>query len=555
MIKDADKLNKLAELTALPCECEWVEFKSASNDFTFAKMGQYFSALSNEANLNSQDSAWLVFGVNKEHKVIGTSYRQNAGALETLKHEIAQNTALNFTFRRVHELAHPNGRVLMFEIPAAPRGVPMSWQGHFYGRDGESLVPLNQSEYDSIRSQAERDWSAETVKGATVDDLDAPALITARERFKNKNPKLAGELVGWDTLTFLNKAKLTRNGEITRTALLLLGKHEASHWLSPSDVRMTWVLKGADGSDVDYAHFGPPFLLKTEELSGKIRNITYRLMPDGTLFPIEILKYDTWVLRELLHNCIAHQDYALGGRITIVERDESLTMTNLGVFIPQSVERVIRADSPPDRYRNPFLAEAMVQLSMIDTIGSGIPRVFRKQKERGFPMPDYDLSEPGKVGVSIPGKVIDENYTRALLSIPALDLFDAIALDKVQKRRALSEDEQKTLKSKKLIEGRRPSFYVSATVAKATGREVEYVLDSGLDDNHYKNLVLKLIREFGPATPMQISKMLLPKLPAVLDEKQRKAKVRNLVQDMAKTDGSIRNAGGRGRGARWELSN
>lgn len=555
MMKDAEKLDQLKELIALPSECEWVEFKSAKNDFTFDKIGEYFSALSNEANLNAQESGWLVFGVNKDHKVVGTNYRPNAGGLESLKNEIAQHTALNFTFRKVHELAHEDGRVLMFEIPAAPRGVPMSWQGHFYGRDGESLGPLKRSEYDFIRGQGEPDWSAEIVKGATVKDLDPRAIAVARERFKTKNPKLSGEVGGWDDPTFLNKSKLTRNGEMTRAALLLLGKNESSHWLSPSDVRMTWVLKGADGADLDYAHFGPPYLLNSEELYGKIRNITYRLMPDGTLFPIEVLKYDTWVLRELLHNCIAHQDYSLGGRITIVERDDSLTMTNLGVFIPQSVERIIQADCPPDRYRNPFLAEAMVQLNMIDTIGSGIPRVFRKQKERGFPMPDYDLSEVGKVVVSISGKVIDENYTRALLSIPALDLEDAIALDKVQKRRSLTDAEQKRLKQKKLIEGRRPSFYVSATVAKATGREVEYVLDSGLDDNHYKNLVLKLIREFGPASPKQISKMLLPKLPGVLSEKQKKAKVRNLVQEMAKADGSIRNAGGRGRGALWELSN
>lgn len=554
-MNDTEKLAKLAYLLALPSECEWVEFKSAKNDYTFDKIGEYFSALSNEANLNSQATGWLLFGVSNDRKVVGTSYRTNSGGLESLKNEISQHTALRFSFTKVHEVTHPDGRVLMFEIPPAPRGLPMSWKGHWYGRDGESLGALKQSEYDAIRAQGQPDWSAEIVGEATLDDLDPKAVATARERFKSKNARLAAEADAWDNATFLNKAKILRNGQVTRTALVLLGRSESAHWLSPADVRMTWVLKGGDGGDVDYAHFGPPFLLNSDELFGKIRNITYRLMPDGTLFPVEILKYDPWVVRELLHNCIAHEDYSLGGRITVVERDDSLTMSNLGVFIPQSVERVIETDSPPDRYRNPFLAEAMVQLNMIDTIGSGIRRVFGKQRERGFPMPDYDLSEVGKVSVSVSGKVIDENYTRALLSIPSLDLHDAIALDKVQKRRPLSEPEQKSLKQKKLIEGRRPNFYVSATVAKATGREVEYVLDSGFDDNHYKNLVLKLINEFGPATPQKISKMLMPKLPGVLSEAQKKAKVKNLVQEMAKKDGSIRNAGGRGQGARWELAN
>lgn len=496
--------------------------------------------------------------MNDDRKVVGTAYRSpksHPGALESLKAEIAQHTALAATFVRVLDIAHPDGRVVMFEIPAAAKSVPMSWKGHFYGRDGESLVPLKPHEYEAIKGQNSVDWSAQTVEQASVDALDPAALAAARAGFKAKNPKLAAEVDGWDEITFLNKAKLARSGQLTRTALLLLGKHESSHWLSPADARMTWVLKDANGRDIDYEHFGPPFLLRTEALYAKIRNITYRLMPDGTLFPIELLKYDTWVMRELLHNCIAHQDYTLGGRINVVERDESLTLTNLGAFIPRSVERVIEANCPPDRYRNPFLAEAMVQLNMIDTIGSGIPRVFFKQKERGFPMPDYDLTEPNKVVVVIPGKVIDENYTRALLSIHDLDLSDAVALDKVQKHRALSENEQKRLKQKKLIEGRRPNFYVSASVAKATGREVEYVLDSGLEDNHYKTLVLKLIQEFGSATPQQINKLLLPKLPAVLDEKQKKAKVRNLIQTMAKIDGTIRNAGGRGQGASWVVAN
>jgi len=35
----------------------------------------------------------------------------------------------------------------------------------------------------------------------------------------------------------------------------------------------------------------------------------------------------------------------------------------------------------------------MVNLNVIDTIGSGIKKMFTKQKERFFPMPDYDISD------------------------------------------------------------------------------------------------------------------------------------------------------------------
>lgn len=193
----------------------------------------------------------------------------------------------------------------------------------------------------------------------------------------------------------------------------------------------------------------------------------------------------------------------------------------------------------------------MVEISMMDTAGSGIRRMFRTQRERGFPLPDYDLSKPGKVVVTIHGKVIDVNYTRALMNEPGLDIFDVIALDMIQKRQMPTDAQLKSLKKKGLVQGRKSSLYITAKVAKATGKQVDYVLDSGVGDTHYKALVLKLIDEFGPATPEQINQLLLSRLPRALGEQQKKDKVRNLLQEMAKEDRSIRNIGKRGKGAIW----
>jgi ATP-dependent DNA helicase RecG len=53
----------LKHLLSLGAETEIVEFKEAKNTYDFSKLGKYFSALSNEANLNRKSCAWLVFGV------------------------------------------------------------------------------------------------------------------------------------------------------------------------------------------------------------------------------------------------------------------------------------------------------------------------------------------------------------------------------------------------------------------------------------------------------------------------------------------------------------
>ena len=123
------------------------------------------------------------------------------------------------------------------------------------------------------------------------------------------------------------------------------------------------------------------------------------------------IQYDRWVVREALHNCIAHQDYGLHGRIVVVEFPDRVLLTNVGDFLPGDVETVIRQDAAQPIYRNPFLAHAMVELNQIDTQGGGIKRMFDTQRQRSFPLPDYDLAEPDRVSVTISGRIVDEQYT------------------------------------------------------------------------------------------------------------------------------------------------
>src|SRR5690606_37123018 len=192
-------------------------------------------------------------------------------------------------------------------------------------------------------------------------------IAKARIQFAEKNPSLIEELNQWNDLTFLNKSKICINGKITNTAVLLLGKSESEHFLSPGTAKISWILKDRDGVEKDYEHFSSPLFLNVQKVYSKIRNIKYRYLQEGSLFPDEVNQFEPYTIREALNNCIAHQDYTLGGKINVVEREDGiLTFSNSGDFIPQSVEQVIEADAPESRYRNPFLANAMVNLNMID---------------------------------------------------------------------------------------------------------------------------------------------------------------------------------------------
>ena len=301
---DAQALQALLDSLIDCWENEVVEFKRAGNDYSTDAIGKYFSALANEANLRNQERAWLVFGVdNRSRKAVGSDYRSKAENLHSLKMQISAATEPSITLRNIHELLLTEGRVLLFEIPAAPLGMPIAWKGHYYARAGESLTHLGLDKLDEIRRQVgAADWSAQVVAGATLAHLDVAALSRARESFAKKyaNRFAANEVMNWSVATFLDRAKLTRDGQITRTTLLLLGKLESAHLLSPHPAQMTWKLEGPERA---YEHFGLPFLLNSSVLYQKIRNIQIRILPEDQLLAIELAKYDQKIVLDPVWFC------------------------------------------------------------------------------------------------------------------------------------------------------------------------------------------------------------------------------------------------------------
>lgn len=538
------ELNLILESLRLQeSETEVFEFKEAKNGYDFTKTGRYFSALSNESNLKHRPFAWLVFGIeDKQHHIVGSQFRPQRKDLDRLKAEIAQKTTNGITFIEIYELQMPEGRVLMFQIPAAPKGIPIAFEGHYYGRNGEELSALNLEEIERIRGQViNEDWSAAILSDADLNDLDENAILFARKNYKDKFPEKAAEIDNWDDLTFLNKAKITIKGKITRTAIILLGKEESEHFIAPAESKIRWVLKDMKGNERDYFIASCPMLLAVDKIYAKIRNLKYRYIRQESLFPDEVGQYDPFTIREALNNCIAHQDYTKNGRINVIELDDQLVFTNLGSFIPGSVERVIADNAPEEYYRNRFLVTAMFNLKMVDTIGGGIRKIFNFQRERFFPMPDYDLSN-GRVKVSIVGKVLDMDYAQVLARNPELSLEEIIMLDKIQKKRSLTDTEEKHLKIKKLIEGRKPNFFIGIRVAQKTGQKATYSKNKAFDKQYYLDLIIKAIGEHTNMTRQDIDELLWKKLPEWMEDKQRRIKITNLLAELRRK-GYIYNSG------------
>jgi len=524
------EMNNLLDQLIASWESEIVEFKRANNDYDTDRIGKYFSALSNEANLQGKECAWLAFGVHNETRgVVGTNYRPQVDHLNSLKKQISGDTQPNITFHDIHELHHPNGRVLLFEIPAAPQGMPIAWKGHCYARAGESLTALGMDKLDAIRNQTlTLDWTAQIVPGATLNDLDETAVRKARESFvqKHANRFPADEVEHWSLSTFLDRARVTQNGQITRSALLLLGKEESAWHLSPHPAQLTWKLEGQERA---YEHFGLPFLLNTTRLYQRIRNIQIRLLPQDELLPIEVSKYDQKIVLEALHNCIAHQDYTRNGRVIVTELPDKLIFENEGGFFEGQPDEYIQGDKTPSRYRNTALTQAMVALNMIDPMGYGIHSLYTGQARRYFPLPDYDLRVPRAVKLTLYGGVVDPAYSRLLIQKTDLPLMDVLALDRVQKKLPIPDEVATHLRRGRLIEGRKPNYHVSALVAQATVHKADYIRTRAQDDTFYAKLLTDYLESFGQASRKEINTLLLGKLSDTLNETQKYNKISNLI--------------------------
>ena len=540
--------NLLDELIA-KCnrETRHLEFKSNYQDAN--TLGEYISALSNGATLDNEEYGYLFFGVNDETlDIVGTTFEPTAQKVsfkldksskapnQYLEMGLRQYVAPKINFQIESFTANNGKRVVVFIIPAA-KEEPTYFMGKAYVRVDSCKTDLkNYPAWVRQIYNSHKDWSAEIVESASLEDLDPEAIAQALEGYCQRFPhKAVDAREKWSVQEFLDHAKVTINGKITRAALLLLGKEESAHHLNHI-AQIVWRLD--TGEERAATIFHPPFLLSAINVRKAIRNYQFKIFPNNALLPAEVWKYDNRSILEALHNCIIHQDYAMNERIIVNEYVDKLVFTNAGSFYDGVYEDYVEGKKTPGRYRNQFLCNAMVNLKMVDSQGFGIHDMYQHQRDRFLPMPDYDRSNESHVILEIPGQVINREYSETLMENGSLDLLTVVLLDRVQKGKPLTKDAVKKLKIQKLIEGRSPNVIISRKVAGITHQEAEYTDLSGFDDQWYRDLIIKALKDHGKLRRADFDKLLIPKLPGILSESQKKSKVGNLLTSL-RVEGKI----------------
>lgn len=529
--KYTSQLNE--QIAKIGKECRYLEFKSNYQEVD--KLGRYISALSNGACLDHQDFAYLYFGVDDETlEIKGTTFdcaKVKAVGNEALELYLRRMVVPKVNFSIIEFMYEGKQRVVLFKIPAAVNE-PTTYKQKPYIRVDSHVTDLTPY-VDWMRQiyTSQIDWSAQIVEDAALEDLDPEAIMIARKGFKERFPHFSADVDNWADSVFLDRANLTQDGMITRTALLLVGKREKAHKLGHI-AQIVW--KCYQDKETFGDIFTIPFIKATTDVLGCIRNYRFKIYPHNSMIPAEVLKYDTRSILEGMHNCILHQDYVCNERILVIEDNDKLTFENAGGFYEGDYEEYITGQKTPKRYRNPFLAKAMDNVKMVDSKGYGIHNMFLRQKERYLPMPDYEGSDDSRVVMHLPGTVLDEKYSIMLLENSNINLTEAVLLDQVQKGILPNDNAIAMLRKKHLIEGRKPRLFVAKQLAQNTGTKVEYSKHKGLEVKSCESLLLTTLKEHGKLSRTEIDSLLWNVVSDQLDDKQKKSKIGNILTNLRK---------------------
>jgi ATP-dependent DNA helicase RecG len=399
-----DLTEILRNLLSLPAESELVEFKEAKTTFDSDKLGEYFSALSNEANLKSAQEAWLVFGVNNAQEVVGTAFRADPVKLQSLTKEIADHCTNRLTFRGIHELTHEGKRVILFEIPPATAGYPTAWKGHHYGRDGESLGPLNTDERHRIEGRFQQQIGFERgIAYANASISHILELLDWQKYFalcEYPEPSDAQEIV---VRLASVKAIVRADGQLHITnlgAVLFARDLRRFEHLAYKSIRII-LYEGTGRTGAKVAQTGQMgYAVGFNRAANWLNDRLPSHEEIGRAVRSTVPTYPIKAVRELMANALIHQDFTVSGSTLMVEVFANrIEITNPGTPLINVLEFLNHIPVS----RNEAVAATMQLFNFCERQGSGIDRVVEECEKHQLPAPDF---------------IRGDNYTQAILYAP-----------------------------------------------------------------------------------------------------------------------------------------
>lgn len=521
-------------------EDEHLEFKAARVQYSADKLVKYCSALANEGG------GRMILGVTdkKPRQVVGTN---SFSELNSIKSRLIDRLRCHV---EVSEVAHPSGRVVVFEVPSRPIGMPIPYEGAYYMRSGEDLVTMTPDRIKRIFDEAGPDFSAEVCPKATLFDLDRHALENMRDMWIRKSGNESLEALSPEQL--LADAELVIDGEVTYAALILLATQKAlGKHLPQAEVVFEYRASEASTPYQQRREFRQGFFLFEEELWATIdaRNEVHHY-EDG-LFVGDIPTFDRRVVREALLNAVSHRDYCLAGSTFVRQFPRKLEIVSPGGFTPGVNQENILWKQVP---RNRRIAEVFAKCGLVERSGQGARLMFERSIRESKPRPDFSRTDDHEVFLTLRGEVQDPRFLHFFEKIgrETLSTFstqDFLVVDLIHREQPVPSELQERLP--KLLDlgviesqgrGNKKTYFLSRRFYTSLGKKGTYTRKRGLDKETNKELLVKHIEYNGKeGTRFDELSQVLPSL--------SRSQIKRLLEEL-KDEGRVHLVG-RTKGARW----
>ncbi|MBI4332980.1 MAG: putative DNA binding domain-containing protein [Chloroflexi bacterium] len=516
------------------------EFKSASGGFDFERLIKYCVALANEGG------GLIILGVTdkRPRQVVGTRAfpepgHSEASLFDKLHHQL-----------QIEEYDHEGKRVLIVHVPSRLTGTAWQYEGAFWMRAGDALVPMTDEKLRQIHAETGPDFSAEVCAQARLSDIDQAAVLLFRQLWQRKSPDPG--IGAWSTEQLLANAELLVKGKLTYAALVLLGTREAlGRFLGQAELVFEYRSNDAPGPAAERREFRQGFLTILDEVWRLInlRNDLQHFLQG--LFVWDIPTFNERAVREAVLNAVSHRDYRCGGSVFVRQYPRRIEIVSPGGF-PAGItpDNILWQQNP----RNRRIAEVLSKCGLVERAGQGADLIFRECIRQSKPLPDFSRTDENCVWLTLHGEIQDPEFLRFLEDIgqervAAFSTEDFLVVDLARREERLPGHLK--LRAEHLLEegilervgrGRGSRLLLARGFYRHLGKAGVYTRRRGLDRETNKALLVKHIRDCGAegATFGELQQV-LPQLSV--------SAIQWMLREM-KGEGRIR-VEGRARMARW----
>jgi len=471
-------------------EDEHLEFKEANNRFDFEVLVKYCVALANEGG------GRMILGVTDKcpRKVVGTKAfdpleRTKAGIIERLHLRVD-----------VEPVSHPDGRVLIFQVPSRYIGMPVQYKGAYWMRGGEDLVPMTGDLLQRIFAEAGPDFSAEVCLNADFADLDPAAIEDFRRRWSHKSKNES--LLHLSQEALLRDAELASGSKITYAALVLFGTRSAiGKHLAQAEVVFEYRSSEAAGPAQQREEYRLGFFSFYDELWNKINLRNDKQHFQDGLFMLDVPSFNETAVREAILNAVSHRDYRHAGSTFIRQFQRRLEIVSPGGLPPGiTPENILDRQQP----RNRRIADAFSKCGLVERAGQGANRIYEACIREGKRLPDFTGTDPYQVALTLHGEVEDPQFLRFLEKIgqerlASFSTHDFLVLDLIHRGQPVPNGLKSRLapliEQGVLEQAGKGKHILSRKFHAFLGRKGTYTRKKGLDRETNKALLLKHLEE------------------------------------------------------------